>query len=98
MCIEGRQTGWLSETLHCQFREILTHASFRYALVCPVYCLMPDHFHLMWMGIDTGSDQINATRFLRKELGRLLGASGFSLQTSATITYFVKTNVWKVRS
>jgi hypothetical protein len=80
MCIEDRQTGWLSSVFHGRFREILTHASFRYSLTCPTYCLMPDHFHLRWMGISAGADQINATRFLRKELGRMLGGIGFSLQ------------------
>ncbi|HTI68386.1 MAG TPA: hypothetical protein VMF06_00340 [Candidatus Limnocylindria bacterium] len=34
---------------------------------------MPDHLHLLWMGMRTTSDQINAVKFLRTELEPLLG-------------------------
>jgi putative transposase len=65
---EGRATGWLSEQFHAHFREVLLHACSRYELACPVYVLMPDHWHLVWMGIREASDQHTATRFLRKHL------------------------------
>lgn len=35
---------------------------------CPAYVLMPDHLHLVWMGLKLASDQINAMRFLREYL------------------------------
>jgi putative transposase len=80
LCTEHRQTGWLSPVFHGRFRELLTHASFRYALVCPAYCLMPDHIHLLWMGLSPGSDQLNAAKYLRKHVGPILDELGFSLQ------------------
>ena len=32
------------------------------------YCLMPDHLHLVWMGLKLESDQLNGMAFLRKHL------------------------------
>lgn len=63
MTMEARKTGWLGPEFHTQFREILIHALFRYALCCPIYCCMPDHIHLLWVGVLKGSDQRNAMKF-----------------------------------
>jgi hypothetical protein len=46
----------------------LLHAAAREELFCPVYILMPDHLHLIWMGLRVDSDQRNAMKFLRKHL------------------------------
>lgn len=35
---------------------------------CPTYCLMPDHLHLLWMGLRRASDQLNAMKFLHARL------------------------------
>ncbi len=72
---KNRTTGWLDLPFHLRFREILTHTLSRNDLVCPVYCLMPDHMHLLWIGIHEERDQCNqrtATRHFRKHLNRLL--------------------------
>ncbi|MBP9902180.1 MAG: hypothetical protein KBH45_12015, partial [Verrucomicrobia bacterium] len=66
--LEHRATGWLDETFHLHFRELLLHAAAREGLFCPVYVLMPDHLHLLWMGLRGDSDQRNAMIFLRKHL------------------------------
>lgn len=66
--LEGRSAGWLSEMFHLHFRELLLHAAAREALFCPAYVLMPDHIHLLWMGLRVDSDQRNAMKFLRKHL------------------------------
>src|SRR5438093_3491263 len=60
-----RATGWLSDALHNRFRELMLHAAAREGLICPTYCLMPDHVHLMWMGLRLNSDQCNGMAFLR---------------------------------
>lgn len=60
--------GWLDEIFHARFRELLLHAAAREGLLCPAYVLMPDHMHLVWMGLRVQSDQRNAMRFLRKHL------------------------------
>ena len=44
--IQDRKTGWLVPIFYYKFRELLTHATFRYSMICPIYCLMPDHMHL----------------------------------------------------
>jgi REP element-mobilizing transposase RayT len=46
----------------------MLHAAAREGLFCPVYCLMPDHLHLVWMGLRLDSDQRNAMSFLRTYL------------------------------
>jgi putative transposase len=70
--IHRRQTGWLDAGFHTAFREILLHTCARYRLACPFYCLMPDHWHLLLIGLCERSDQWVATRFLRKHVAPIL--------------------------
>ncbi|WP_265593935.1 hypothetical protein [Haloferula sp. BvORR071] len=44
---------------------------------------MPDHAHILWMGISPDSDQLLAARFLRKQWNALLLPLGHQLQTQA---------------
>src|SRR5258707_15052659 len=64
--ISLRRRGWLDERFHRQFREILLHAAAREGFLCPTYCLMPDHLHLVWMGLRLDSDQFNGMAFVRR--------------------------------
>ncbi|MBI2438633.1 MAG: hypothetical protein HYV36_07470 [Lentisphaerae bacterium] len=73
----------MNETFHHRFREILLHTLARYQLICPVYCLMPDHFHMLWLGVGTSSDQNRAAIFLRRFLNAELKRQGFKLQKQA---------------
>lgn len=70
--MEGRATGWLDESFHAAFRELLLHALSRYRLSCPIYVCMPDHLHFLWIGLARGSDQLTASSFLRKQLNERL--------------------------
>ena len=72
LTVFDRGTGWLTETFHLQFRELLLHAAAREGLFCPVYCLMPDHVHLLWLGLRHDTDQRNGMSFLRTHLEPLL--------------------------
>ncbi|GDY19838.1 hypothetical protein LBMAG56_11830 [Verrucomicrobiota bacterium] len=72
--LEERARGWLTQEFHRVFRELVLHAAARYAVWCPAYCLMPDHLHLLWMGMRRSSDQLNAMKFLRTCLEPALGA------------------------
>jgi hypothetical protein len=83
--LKRRATGWLDGTFHAHFRELLLHAAAREGLLCPAYALMPDHLHLVWMGLRVASDQRNAMKFLRKHLAEELarrspGGVEFELQ------------------
>ena len=83
--LADRATGWLNDHFHCRFRELLLHAAARETLLCPAYVLMPDHMHLVWMGLRAASDQRNAMKFLRKHLAtepanRLPAGNEFKLQ------------------
>ena len=80
LTIDNRRTGWLVPVFYYKFREILTHAAFRYSIACPIFCLMPDHMHLLWMGIHEWSDQLNAMPFVRKHVKEMLLKLGFELQ------------------
>ena len=75
-----RATGWLSDTFHARFRELMLHASAREGLMCPRYCLMPDHLHLLWMGLRLDSDQINGMSFLRTYLEPAISPAKFQPQ------------------
>jgi putative transposase len=83
MTIAGRSTGWLSDLFHARFREALLHAMHREALLCPAYVLMPDHMHVLWMGMTERSAQLEAMRILRGALNEHLAADGFTLQKQA---------------
>lgn len=72
MTIENRKTGWLVPNFYFKFRELLTHTMFRYGLCCPIFCLMPDHMHLLWLGILDRADQRRAMKFLRAQLHPIL--------------------------
>jgi putative transposase len=74
---ESRAAGWLTDSFHHLFRETLLHASHRYTLVSPCYVPMPDHWHLVWMGLADTSDEQLATAFLRKHLQAALGTARF---------------------
>ncbi len=69
LTIENRATGWLTPTFHATWKLILLHTCARYDLACPAYVLMPDHAHVIWLGLtDRDSDQRVAIEFLRKHL------------------------------
>ena len=80
MTMQDRKTGWLIPIFYYKFREILTHAMFRYGLCCPIYCCMPDHIHLLWVGILEETDQRNAAKFFRAQLNPVLARLGARFQ------------------
>lgn len=80
MTIEDRKTGWLIPIFYYKFRELLTHAAFRYSFCCPIYCLMPDHIHMPWLGLADRADQLLAARYMRTHLNRVLEKLGVRLQ------------------
>ena len=75
-----RAKGWLKPEFHQRFRELMLHAAAREGLLCPIYCLMPDHFHLIWMGLRLDSDQLNGMAFLRTYLEPELSPARFQPQ------------------
>jgi putative transposase len=75
-----RATGWLADRFHARFRELMLHAAAREGLCCPTYCLMPDHLHLVWMGLRRDSDQLNGMAFLRTHLEPALAPAKFQPQ------------------
>ena len=83
MTIRDRKTGWLDRAFHYKLRELQTHTGFRYELCCPIYCLMPDHLHLLWIGISDLSDQLKAMKFFRTQLNKELHLRNFELQNQA---------------
>lgn len=78
--VAHRARGWLDARFHAAFREVSLHAAVREGLLCPAYCLMPDHLHVVWMGLRAKTDQRNAMKFLRAELRRFLAPARFQHQ------------------
>ncbi len=83
--VEDRKTGWLGEDFHGRFREILLHCMAKFRLCCAVYCLMPDHVHMVWIGWHSGSDQRRASAFFRRHANAALlrGNPGARFQRQA---------------
>lgn len=75
MALDDRATGWLKLGFHTRFRELLLHTMARYDLICPIYCLMPDHMHLLWMGVSDAANQKVAAKFFRQHVNDLLDRS-----------------------
>jgi len=80
LSISNRRRGWLDQGFHTHFREIMLHAAVREGLLCPVYCLMKDHLHLVWMGLRHDTDQLNGLAFLRTHLEPLMAPDRFQHQ------------------
>ena len=80
LTVFDKAKGWLTPTFHQRFQYLMLHAAAREGLVCPVYCLMPDHLHLVWMGLWLNSDQINGMAFLRTYLEPELSPAKFQPQ------------------
>ena len=77
---ENRKTGWLADRFHHAFREVLLHAAVRYRLCCPAYTILPDHMHVLWLGMAADSDQKVAVAFLRKHLKPYLRPADWQAQ------------------
>ncbi|MDX1965537.1 MAG: hypothetical protein SFV23_00075 [Planctomycetaceae bacterium] len=80
LTMQDRKTGWLIPIFYYKFREILTHTMFRYGLCCPIYCCMPDHLHLLWIGITDWADQRLGMRFFRRHMTPVLDKLGAEFQ------------------
>lgn len=80
LAMKERKTGWLIPIFYYKYREILAHTAFRFGLCCPIYCCMPDHIHMLWVGILDGCDQRNAMRFFRTQLNPALKQLGARFQ------------------
>jgi putative transposase len=80
LTMEDRQTGWRIPVLYYKFREILTHATFRYEFSCPMFCLMPDHMHLLWRGFSPHTDQRKGMRYFRAQMHPILARLGVRFQ------------------
>ena len=78
--VAQKKVGWLERGFHQTFRDLLLHAAGREGLACPAYCLMPDHIHLVWMGLRADSDQRNGMAFLRTHTEKLRSGFGFQHQ------------------
>lgn len=83
MTIDKRSRGWLDDQMHATLRELLLHTCARYQLVCPAYCLMPDHAHFLWMGVSVESHQLNALKFFRRVWNHELKKRDVELQRQA---------------
>lgn len=70
--MEDRRTGWLVPIFYYKFRELLTHTAFRFGLCSPLFCCMPDHIHMLWIGIMDQCDQRKAMRYFRRQLNPVL--------------------------
>jgi REP element-mobilizing transposase RayT len=80
LTVFDRKTGWLNHSVHSRFRELLLHVAAREGLFCPAYCLMPDHIHLLWLGLRHDTDQRNGMSFLRTHLEPWLSPHKFQPQ------------------
>ena len=83
MTTKDRRAGWLNSTWHAIYREVLLHVCVRYELVSPVYCVMPDHLHLLLVGRKETSDQRKAVRMLRQVMTARTKDMGFAWQQQA---------------
>ena len=80
LTIHEQKTAWLNERFHQSFRELMIHTAAWEGLVCPAYCLMPDHLHLVWMVLKASTVQRRAMKFFRTYIARSLKSVSFQHQ------------------
>lgn len=68
LTVDNRAMGWLDDAFHVRWQFCLLHAGARYRLACPAYVLMPDHVHVICLGLHNDTDQRLAIEFLRRHL------------------------------
>jgi REP element-mobilizing transposase RayT len=78
--MQDRKTGWLTDAHHQVLRRILFQWLVRYHQCCPVYCLMPDHAHFVFVGLNDHADQMSLVRELSREWNHYLHPVSLSLQ------------------
>jgi REP element-mobilizing transposase RayT len=83
LTVRDRGVGWLDAPFTTRFRWLLLHACARYAVACPVHCLMPDHVHLLLHGWSQEGDQKGFILFLRKHSNDLLKETNHRWQPQA---------------
>jgi putative transposase len=83
LTVQDRASGWLNEFFHSEFRFLLLHSLSRFDLACAVYCLMPDHAHLLTVGLSDRADQQAFMRHLRAQSRPLLESFGIEWQKQA---------------
>ena len=83
MTIQDRMTGWLDHAFHSEFRFLLVHSLARFNIGCAAYCMMPDHVHLLMVGMSASSDQKACVRHFRLHTGRLLRSHRVAWQKQA---------------
>lgn len=83
LTVRDRGTGWLNAHFTTRFRWLLLHGCGRYAIACPVHCLMPDHIHLLLHGWNREADQKGFIRFLRLHSNKLLAETNHRWQPQA---------------
>src|SRR5271157_604000 len=77
LTIFNKAKGWLTPEFHQHLQKLMLHPAAREDLVCPNYSRMPDHIHLIWMGLGLDSDQVNGMAFLRTYLEPELLSANF---------------------
>jgi putative transposase len=85
LSVSHRSGGWLTPLFQHEFREPMLHAAAREGFICPIYCLMPDHLHLVWMGLRRDSDQLNGMAFLRTYLEPAIKPAKFQMQAQDNV-------------
>ncbi len=80
LTLEHRATGWLSPDFHHAWQRLLLHTCARCPLAAPAYVLMPDHIHLLAVGLSAKSDQRLAIEFLRQHLAPRLAPAVWQKQ------------------
>jgi putative transposase len=83
LTVRDRATGWLTNSFTRRFRWIILHGCARYSVSCPVYCLMPDHIHLLVHGWSAQGDQRTFMRFLRQHTNTILTETAHRWQPQA---------------
>lgn len=80
LTLEHRATGWLSPEFHHTWQHTLLHACARFDLTAPAYVLMPDHIHLLAVGVSPAADQRLAVEFLRQHLAASIAPAAWQKQ------------------
>lgn len=72
LTVDHRAQGWLTPRFRQQWDHVLLHTCARFDLAVPAYVLMPDHAHMLSVGLDDEADHRIGIEFLRRHLASAL--------------------------
>ena len=69
LCVKDRVRLFRDESIVADFRNILANLIDRFSCIIPIYCFMPDHQHVLVIGIKEKADTLSFIKAYKQSTG-----------------------------